>query len=205
MLNMSEISPHAMVRGSSPSKYDLLRDYLAVSGQPGFRYRQVLDELFRRRVANFAEMDVLPLSLRQGLQETFGSSLLKLQRVTTRQSPQTEKALYEMAGGQRVETVALKFLAGWDSFCISSQAGCGFGCSFCATGKIGLLRNMSADEITDQLFDFHLRGRAIDSVAFMGMGDPLRPRPLDAACGQLFAHYKPKPPTSETSAGKALE
>lgn len=182
MLNMSEISSPATARGgASPSKYDLLRDYLAANRQPGFRYRQVLDEVFRRRVANFAQMDMLPLALRQGLQETFGSSLLKLQRVTTRQSLQAEKALYEMAGGQRVETVALRFLAGWDSFCISSQAGCGFGCSFCATGKIGLLRNMSADEITDQLLDFHLRGRTIDSVAFMGMGEPLSNRNLFAA------------------------
>lgn len=119
-------------------------------------------------------MTALPSGLRRDLEVRFGPTILSLRRVTTRHSDQAEKALYEMDGRHRVEAVALKFKAGWESFCISSQAGCAFGCSFCATGKIGLMRNMTADEITDQLLDFHLLGHTIDSVAFMGMGEPSR-------------------------------
>lgn len=118
-------------------------------------------------------MTALPSGLRRDLEVHFGPAVLNLRRVATRHSNQAEKALYEIEGRHRVEAVALKFQAGWESFCISSQAGCAFGCSFCATGKIGLMRNMTADEITDQLLDFHLLGHTIDSVAFMGMGEPL--------------------------------
>ncbi|MFZ7311848.1 MULTISPECIES: radical SAM protein [Pseudomonadota] len=159
--------------GVPPSKYDRIRDFLAERGAHSFRYRQVLEAIFRHRIGYFSNMTALPLGLRRDLEARFGPTILNLRRVTTRHSDQAEKALYEMDGRHRVEAVALKFKAGWESFCISSQAGCAFGCSFCATGKIGLMRNMTADEITDQLLDFHLLGHTIDSVAFMGMGEPL--------------------------------
>lgn len=132
-----------------------------------------MQAIFRDRVGRFSEMAALPKSLREGLVAQFSDEIVKLRRVATRDSEQAEKVLYGLTDGKRVEAVALKFEAGWESFCISSQSGCGFGCSFCATGRVGLLRNMTADEITDQLLDFHLSGRTIDSVAFMGMGEAL--------------------------------
>ena len=67
----------------------------------------------------------------------------------------------------------MKYKAGWESFCISSQCGCNFGCKFCATGDIGLKRNLTSDEITDQILYFHLQGHSIDSISFMGMGEAL--------------------------------
>lgn len=155
------------------SKYDRIRQYLRDQGAPDFRYRQVMQAIFRDRIGRFSQMVVLPERLRRGLASHLDDDVVDLTRVAMRQSEQAEKVLYGLPDGKRVEAVALKFQAGWESFCISSQSGCGFGCSFCATGRVGLLRNMTADEITDQLLDFHLNGRAIDSVSFMGMGEAL--------------------------------
>ena len=168
------------------SKYERLREVIAEQGQPAFRRKQVLDSIFRQRIGRFQEMSALPNGLRDALTEAFGETILDLKRVVSRNSEQAEKALFEMPDGNRVEAIALDFSAGWESFCISSQAGCGFACSFCATGKIGLRRNMTADEITDQLLDFHLAGRQLDSVSFMGMGEPLSNRNIFAAI-ELFS------------------
>jgi len=165
-----DFSPHS----TSPSnKYDRIRQYLSEAGVPDFRYRQVTQAIFRDRIGRFSEMSALPRTVRDSLAAAFSDQILGLRRVAARESEQAQKVLYGLPGGQRIEAVALKFQAGWESFCISSQSGCGFACSFCATGRLGLMRNMTADEITDQLLDFHLAGRSIDSVAFMGMGEAL--------------------------------
>lgn len=169
------LRPHSV---RPPSKYDRLRDAIADAGHPQYRFAQLLDAVFRRRIRRFADIDTLPKGLRTSLTEQFGESPLRLSRVAEQTSAQAEKILYAMPDGRRIEAVALRFRAGWSSFCISSQAGCGFACSFCSTGRIGLLRNMSADEITDQLLDFLLAGHTLDSVSFMGMGEPLSNRSL---------------------------
>lgn len=166
-----DFSPHSTPPHTS--KYDRIRQYLAGAGAPAFRYRQVVQSIFRDRIGRFSQMSALPRSLRESLADQFSDQVVSLTRVASQESEQAEKVLYDLPGGKRIEAVALKFLAGWESFCISSQSGCGFGCSFCATGRLGLLRNMTADEITDQLLDFHLSGRTIDSVSFMGMGEAL--------------------------------
>jgi 23S rRNA (adenine-C8)-methyltransferase len=167
------------------SKYVRIPSHLAERGEPAFRYRQVLDAVFKNRIGDFAAMKTLPLGTREALREAFGDSILSVRRVATAKSSQAEKSLLQLPDGRRVEAVALAFKAGWESFCISSQAGCGFACSFCATGKIGLLRNMTADEITDQVLDFHLRGHVVDSVAFMGMGEALSNKNIFEALDQF--------------------
>jgi 23S rRNA (adenine-C8)-methyltransferase len=92
-----------------------------------------------------------------------------------------EKALFETASGARFESVLTRYRRGWTSLCVSSQAGCGLGCTFCATGAVGLRRNLSADEIHAQVVHPLWRGRRPDSIAFMGMGEALaNPRLLDA-------------------------
>jgi 23S rRNA (adenine-C8)-methyltransferase len=76
---------------------------------------------------------------------------------------------------------AYETASGHRSVCISSQAGCALKCAFCATGRIGLKRQLTADEITDQVLYFLHAGEAVDTVSFMGMGEPLaNPRTFDA-------------------------
>ena len=163
------------------SKYLKIREFLQAIGEPKYRYRQAMDAVFRQRIGHFRDMTALPKALREKLADEFGSSILTVRSVLTRESDQAEKALFELPDGNRVEAISLKFRAGWESFCISSQCGCGFACSFCATGKIGLLRNMTPDEISDQLLYFLLAGQDIDSISFMGMGEALSNKHIFAA------------------------
>jgi hypothetical protein len=86
---------------------------------------------------------------------------------------QVTKVRFRLPDGPAIETVHLRYRAGWTSLCISSQAGCGLGCTFCATASLGLRRNLRADEITDQVLWFRQRGEHVGRVAFMGMGEPL--------------------------------
>lgn len=86
----------------------------------------------------------------------------------------TRKDLFRLRSGEVVETVLLRNLVG-RTLCVSSQAGCGLGCTFCATGRIGWARNLTAGEITESVVCAqHLAGRRVSDVVFMGQGEPLQ-------------------------------
>lgn len=152
-----------------------IHDYLGSIGAPHYRYRQLVLSLQQRGTA-FANSQELPDALRQALTARFGPSVAPLTPVEVQEAEQVEKVLFETRSGARVETVLSRYRAGWSSLCISSQAGCGLACSFCATGAIGLVQNLTADEICAQVV--HSRWLKVipsfaDSIAFMGMGEAL--------------------------------
>ncbi|WP_236606950.1 23S rRNA (adenine(2503)-C(2))-methyltransferase RlmN [Sandaracinus amylolyticus] len=149
--------------------------HLARAGAPPYRYRQLVLAL-QRGAQRFDDVGELPRSLRDELSARFGPTVLPLELVTVRSAPQVEKVLFETRSGARLETVLSRYRAGWSSVCVSTQAGCGLGCSFCATGALGLSRNLSADEICAQVVHRRWQSAAAaapDSVAFMGMGEAL--------------------------------
>ncbi len=156
----------------SQTKYDRIRDWMVKKNLPGYRFDQIAHAIFKERVTEFDRMTALPRHLRANLIAEFGQSILTVKPAAQSNSQQATKHLFELPDRQRVEAVAIKYRAGWESFCISSQSGCGLACTFCATGAIGLKRNLTADEITDQVLYFHLPRDKIDSVSFMGMGEP---------------------------------
>ena len=163
------------------SKYEAIRQILADLKQPAYRYLQIMEAIFRQRIGEFERITMLPKTLRGELIRAIGQQVTSVTPVLEKSSKQVSKVLFAIAGGERVEAVRLTYQRGWKSYCISTQCGCGFGCRFCATGTIGLKRNLTADEITDQLLHFHLNGHALDSVSFMGMGEPLaNPHIFDA-------------------------
>lgn len=163
------------------SKYDIIRKFMMDNSLPDYRYKQLADAIFRSRIGDFLQMQLLPKHIRHLLVQEFGTSILGIKPVATIPSKQSEKVLFELHDRHRIEAVAMRYRAGWESFCISSQSGCGFGCTFCATGAIGLKRNLTADEITDQVLYFYLQGYDIDSISLMGMGEALaNPATLDA-------------------------
>lgn len=156
-----------------PNKYEKIRQLTLSLGYPTYRYNQFTHAVFRRRIGRFAQMKDLPGTLREALERELGPSVYSLAPVRESASPQVRKILFRLADDDRIETVALRYRRGWESFCLSSQCGCGFGCRFCATGALGSGRNLTADEIIDQLLYFHLNGHDLDSVSFMGMGEAL--------------------------------
>jgi 23S rRNA (adenine-C8)-methyltransferase len=155
------------------SKYDRLRDWISENKLPRYRFNQITYAIFRDRISEFARMTTLPKHLRNDLIADFGNSMLAIKPVAQSHSRQATKYLFELSDHRMIEAVAMKYLSGWKSFCISSQVGCSMACAFCATGAIGLKRNLTADEITDQVLHFHLARDSIDSVSFMGTGEPL--------------------------------
>jgi 23S rRNA (adenine2503-C2)-methyltransferase len=88
----------------------------------------------------------------------------------------TEKALLQMEDGARIETVLLRYRERY-TVCVSTQVGCACGCDFCATGEMGFVRQLTADEIVGQVQHFQQslapRGQSVSNVVFMGMGEPL--------------------------------
>ncbi|MFE4572743.1 Cfr family 23S rRNA (adenine(2503)-C(8))-methyltransferase [Paenibacillus chitinolyticus] len=157
----------------STSKYEIIQHLMSDLKQPAYRFHQIADAIFKQRIGEYDRMTILPKGIRNELIKNLGEHVLNLTPVMQNTSNQVNKVLFAIEGGERVEAVQLSYERGWKSYCISSQCGCGYGCRFCATGTIGLKRNLTADEITDQLLYFHLNGQALDSVSFMGMGEAL--------------------------------
>jgi 23S rRNA (adenine2503-C2)-methyltransferase len=169
---------------------DTLTAALTAAGQPAFRARQILDWLYKKRVATWDEMTNLPKDLRAWLETTY--DIAPTAFVLDRQSgDETDKLLLELGDRSLIETVIIRapmLGVGVDksrkTICISTQVGCAMGCKFCASGLEGLKRNLTAGEIVHQLIqvcrqeDAHTpRARAelasFDNIVVMGMGEPL--------------------------------
>lgn len=136
---------------------------------PSYRERQVRAWVFQRFARQFREMTDLPLGDRQMLEEKFGDLWKLPVAAFASDDGETRKAVFP--GGY--EAVAMRY-PDRRTVCISSQAGCGLGCTFCATGQMGFQRNLSAWEIVSQvLWAGRVFGERPTNVVFMGMGEPL--------------------------------
>ena len=138
-------------------------------GGPSFRARQVRAWVFQRYARTFGEMTDLPLGERQELAKRYPQIRPEPTAVWEADNGETRKALFEGS----YETVAMRY-PDRRTVCISSQAGCGLGCTFCATGQMGLVRNLTAWEIVSQvLWAARVFGERPTNVVMMGMGEPL--------------------------------
>jgi 23S rRNA (adenine2503-C2)-methyltransferase len=151
-----------------------LRIWLAEQCAPSYRANQILAWIYRRRAPSFAAMSDLPRDLREQLAAHF--SLPTLQPALIAHSrDHTRKLLFRLDPEAAIESVLIPDLPRL-TLCISSQAGCGMGCTFCATARLGLLRNLTAAEIAGQVLAAQEQLRAderISNIVFMGMGEPL--------------------------------
>jgi 23S rRNA (adenine2503-C2)-methyltransferase len=153
---------------------DEFQTWLREQGQPPMRARQVRRWLVAGRARSFEEMTDLPRLLRQRLVEDFRPFSSRSER-QMRSSDGTEKLLLRLADDHLIECVLLKE-ADRRTVCISTQVGCGMGCVFCASGLEGVIRNLSAGEILEQLL--HARNllpadERLTHIVVMGMGEPL--------------------------------
>ena len=151
-----------------------LRDWLLQSRQPAYRAAQIQRWLFQKGITSFTEMTDLSAGLRNLLEREFSISRLKTVRSSS-SADGTIKFLFGLADGLTIESVLIPESRRL-TLCISTQAGCGFGCDFCATAKIGLKRSLRASEILDQVVEARrsLAGdQRITHLVLMGMGEPL--------------------------------
>ena len=150
-------------------------------GLPGFRATQLSTHYFSRLVDDPAQMTDLPAGQRDELVAGLLPTLMTPLRTLEADKGATVKTLYRLFDGALVESVLMRY-PGRVTMCVSSQAGCGMACPFCATGQGGLQRNMSTAEIVEQVLA-GARALARDEVAggpgrvsnvvFMGMGEPM--------------------------------
>ena len=153
-------------------------------GLPGFRAKQISTHYFAHYTSDAADMTDLPAEGREQLVAQLLPPLLTKVRKLQTDKGDTIKFLWRLFDGALVESVLMRY-PGRITLCISSQAGCGMNCPFCATGQAGLTRNLSAAEIVDQIVQANLalaRGELggkkseserVSNIVFMGMGEPL--------------------------------
>jgi len=156
-------------------------------GLPGYRAKQLSTHYFTHYTSDPAEMTDLPAGIRGDLVGGMLPSLLTEVRRLETDRGDTIKFLWRLHDGALVESVLMRY-PGRITLCVSSQAGCGMNCPFCATGQAGLTRNMSTAEIVEQIVranrliaegglggkkaDDHSMER-VSNIVFMGMGEPL--------------------------------
>jgi 23S rRNA (adenine2503-C2)-methyltransferase len=154
--------------------YDVTQAELTgiLADEPSYRVAQVwkgLHTLARRP----AEMTDIPLPIRDRLESALVPSLRPVTRSVS-DDGETVKWLWELGDGARVETVLMHY-RDRTTVCVSSQAGCAMGCTFCATGQAGFTRNLRAGEIVEQVIAAmrESQPRRVSNIVFMGMGEPL--------------------------------
>jgi 23S rRNA (adenine2503-C2)-methyltransferase len=146
-------------------------------GLPPFRAKQLAHQYYGRLIADPQQMTDLPAAIRGQVGEALFPTLLTAARDFACDDGQTRKTLWRALDGTTFESVLMRYPQR-NTVCISSQAGCGMACPFCATGQGGLTRNLSTAEIVEQVraAAATLRdewGDRLSNVVFMGMGEPL--------------------------------
>lgn len=163
-----------------------LTAYVQATGAPAYRARQIHEWIYQKYARSFAEMTNLPQSMRANL--ATNTTVMPLEPVTrvVSQARNTQKVLFQLADGTRIEAVLMLYDKR-RTLCISSQAGCAMGCTFCATALGGLQRNLTAGEIVAQVLFFarYLRDpdekpamrvkrpTEVTNIVLMGMGEPM--------------------------------
>ncbi len=153
-----------------------LQEEFVSKNEKSFRAKQVYEWLWKKNAANFEEMSNLSKELREMLQQFYYIDHIQLQDQQISKD-KTIKCAFTIEEGKVVEGVLIPTKSRTTA-CISSQVGCSLSCTFCATGRLKLLRNLSAGEIVDQVVYLKNQaeeryGQNLTNIVYMGMGEPL--------------------------------
>ncbi len=184
---------------NSDTKIDLmgldheeLEGFVESLGEKKYRGQQIFQWIYGHGVSNFEEMTNLSKEFRSKLDKR--AKIGQLQLVESKSSSQKDstKFLFTLGDGYQIESV-LMLEGRRNTLCVSTQVGCAIDCKFCATGTMGLLRNLTAGEITDQLLTVQkLTGKEVSNVVCMGMGEPFQNYAnLMKACALLSDEHGP--------------
>lgn len=163
-----------------PLVYDLdlpeWEAWVTEQGEPRYRALQIWEGLYKHLWNQPDQFSTLPKTLRTRLAEQFTFSHLTPTGERFSRDGETHKTLFTLPDGAVVETVRMRYVRR-RTLCISTQSGCGMGCVFCATGKLGLLRHLSPGEIVEQVLYYarilRAQGDRVTNIVLMGMGEPL--------------------------------
>ncbi len=161
--------------------------WLHAHGQPAYRTKQIRRAIVRSTAPDWDGLTDLPVALRRALDASFRWSAVELVHEVQSADGETRKALLRLHDGHHIESVLMPHHGARNTVCFSTQAGCPMACAFCATGEMGLVRNLTTGEIVDQIRHWqrklgggaapaHPRGAGrgrVSHVVAMGMGEPL--------------------------------
>jgi 23S rRNA (adenine2503-C2)-methyltransferase len=195
------IMPIIQANTNAIKKTDLLgltlpemQQWLVERGEASFRAKQIYNWLYQHLVTDFRAMTNLPQALRDRLEQEASIGPMVVRSELHSKDDRTRKVLLELSDGRLIESVLMLYPPIGESsaratVCVSTQAGCAFGCTFCATGQMGFDRHLSAGEIVAQVLLFARELRAapwsarglpgstpidhITNIVLMGMGEPL--------------------------------
>lgn len=155
---------------------DQIKEWLVQQGEKPFRAAQIFEWIYQKTIGSWDEMSNISSSLKKTLSEHFTLSCLHLVKTEESSDGQTIKFLWRLEDDKLVESVLI-LAPGRQTVCVSSQVGCPARCAFCASGKAGLIRSLSAYEIFEQVYLIQKflaeKGQRVSNVVFMGMGEPL--------------------------------
>ena len=152
------------------SEEDLAR-FCESNNFPKFHSSQILNWIYKKYAIDFEEMSDIPKDLRASLKENYFIHNSKVENIFEDEHG-TKKLLISLYDKKKIESVILSKNERV-TFCLSSQVGCGYSCAFCSTGTMGLSRNLTADEILSEFILMRAITKKVNSIVFMGMGEPL--------------------------------
>jgi len=180
------------MKTENKNRIEQIKDFLG-DRYPAFTLNQISNAIYKQGAKSYEDISTLKKDLRTDLKNKFGD-VLSLKALTKSEEKQATKVLFETKDGQRIESVRMSYLpneerkVGHSALCVSTQSGCAMGCRFCATGATGFRRNLTADEIADQLLYFIQNKIDIDTVFFSGMGEPFA-NPNFFRAVEIFTNY----------------
>ena len=152
---------------------DELTNLIVEKGFKKFRAKQAYDWMHKKCVESVEEMSNIPGDLKEWINRECDFCHIKIADVLTSGIDGTKKYLFELADGNVIESVFMRYKHG-NSVCISSQVGCRMGCKFCASTLGGLVRNLSPAEMLEQIYEISKdTGERVSNVVVMGSGEPL--------------------------------
>lgn len=147
------------------------QELLEAMEYPKYRAEQIFKWIYKGKT-NIRDMGNVPKDLIESLEEKTEIATLKVQAHRKSKKDGTEKILFRLKDGNAIESVLMKYKYG-NTICISSQVGCRMGCVFCASGQLGLERNLTAGEMVSQVLDMELvTGSPVNHIVVMGTGEP---------------------------------
>ena len=137
-----------------------------------FRAKQVFRSIHVNRINDFDKMTDLPIKMREELKDDFDFDKIEVLKTFESKIDSTKKYLLELSDKNIVEAVYMDY-KDRSTICISSQVGCRMGCTFCASTKNGLVRNMTASELIEEVYLLERLNGPISNIVIMGIGEPL--------------------------------
>lgn len=154
-----------------------VKDFLEENKIAKFRYAQIENAIYKNFVDNFEQMETIPKDLREKLKQNFYFDSLEIDTIKTSENGQTTKILFKTKTWEFIEAVIMRHLTWRVTLCVSCQAGCPMACSFCATWKLGLLKNLNYSEVVEQIYYaaklLNSEWNKLRNIVYMWMGEPM--------------------------------